>query len=273
MCCYVNIKGVSVFALLDSGSITDSLSPGFAAIAKIPVSKLEEPVPLQLGCVGSRSTIQFGTTVEIQFGLNTVHHYFNIVNIDRYDAVLGMAFMRRMGISMDFKHGILKSGSNPITLILRRDNAGISFHSTRELSMEELRKKWMEQCADLLGTIPLELPPLREINHKIPLIDENKHYAYHLPQCAEALKPQLRAKINRYLQAGWWEEATVPQAAPMLTLTKPKSSNIRTVVDCRKRNDNTIKDVTPFPDQDEYATMWLELGSGLRLICPMPMSR
>jgi Reverse transcriptase (RNA-dependent DNA polymerase) len=42
----------------------------------------------------------------------------------------------------------------------------------------------------------------------------------------------------------------VPQAAPLLCIPK-KTGKIRTVVDCRQRNDNTIKDVTPFPDQDQ----------------------
>lgn len=30
-----------------------------------------------------------------------------------------------------------------------------------------------------------------------------------------------------------------------------RDTGIRTVVDCRKRNTNTIKDVTPFPDQEQ----------------------
>ncbi|KDQ60522.1 hypothetical protein JAAARDRAFT_85313, partial [Jaapia argillacea MUCL 33604] len=225
----VNIGGTSAFALLDSGSTMDSLSPSFVTLAGIPVSELETPIPLQLGCVGSRSTIQFGTTTDITFGHNTIKHYFNIVNIDWYDAVLGTAFMRRMGVLLDFKHGVLKSGSTPVSLFkggegLRGNRHGQQFDTSIDLDLrQKLRDKWTAQCADLLGTIPLELPPLREINHKIPLVDENKRYSYHLPRCAEALKPQLRAKIDRYLQAGWWEEATVPQAAPMLTLLKPKS--------------------------------------------------
>ncbi|KIK12903.1 hypothetical protein PISMIDRAFT_18393 [Pisolithus microcarpus 441] len=36
----------------------------------------------------------------------------------------------------------------------------------------------------------------------------------------------------------------------MLCIPK-KNGKIRMVVDCRKRNDNTVKDVTPFPDQDQ----------------------
>ena len=42
----------------------------------------------------------------------------------------------------------------------------------------------------------------------------------------------------------------VYQAAPLLCMPK-KNGKLRTVVDAWKRNDNTYKDVTPFPDQDQ----------------------
>src|SRR6202012_356623 len=41
------------------------------------------------------------------------------------------------------------------------------------------------------------------------------------------------------------------QAAQMLCVTKKDGKTLRTVIDCRKRNNNTIKDMTPFPDQDQ----------------------
>ena len=90
---------------------------------------------------------------------------------------------------------------------------------------------------------------MREINHRIQLVDDKARYHYHLPRCPDALKPLLMEKIERYVRAGWWEFATVPQAAPMLCLVK-RDTSLRTVFDCRKRNDNTVKDVSPFPDQD-----------------------
>ena len=43
---------------------------------------------------------------------------------------------------------------------------------------------------------------------------------------------------------------STPQATPMLCIPK-KNSKLRTVVDCRQRNDNTVKNITPFPDQDQ----------------------
>jgi hypothetical protein len=118
------------------------------------------------------------------------------------------------------------------------------------LDIPRLREQWLEKYADILGPIPLILPPLREVNHHIPLEEENIRYNYHLPRCPEALEGELREKTNRYLSAGWWEMKAVYQAAPLLCVPK-KSGKLRTVVDARKRNDNTFKDVTPFPDQDQ----------------------
>lgn len=107
---------------------------------------------------------------------------------------------------------------------------------TKPLTDEDipkLRKQWYESCKDIMGGAPAELPPLREVNHKIPLIDEGANYRYHLPRCPDSLKPELMAKIKRYTEAGWWEPANVSQAAPLLCIPK-KSGKLRTVVDGRK---------------------------------------
>ena len=116
--------------------------------------------------------------------------------------------------------------------------------------LPQLRARWLEEYRDIMSGVPEQLPPLREINHSIPLIDEGKTYRYHLPRCPDALKPQLIEKINRYERAGWWVSTNVPQAMPMMCLPK-RDGKLRTVFDCRQRNDNTIHDVSPFPDQEQ----------------------
>ena len=116
--------------------------------------------------------------------------------------------------------------------------------------LAQLRREWLDSCQDILNGAPSCLPPLREINHRIPIIDESKVYNYHLPRCPVSIKQALSDKIERYEKAGWWKRAVATQAAPMLCVPK-KNGSLRTVVDCRRRNDNTARDVTPFPDQDE----------------------
>ena len=101
-----------------------------------------------------------------------------------------------------------------------------------------------------MNGVPEELPPMCGVNHHILLIDNNKRYHYHLPQCPDSMKVQLMEKITCYMRAGWWESVQTDQAAPMLCIPK-KSRLLCTAIDAHKRNDNTIKDVTPFPDQDQ----------------------
>ena len=118
-----------------------------------------------------------------------------------------------------------------------------------DAELEKLRDTWADKIEDLTGEIPLELPPLREINHRIPIVDPNKNYRTHPPRCADAHQRQLLEKINRYVQAGWWQPTTASRAAPMLCIPK-KTGKLRTVIDLRERNDNTVHDITPMPDQD-----------------------
>jgi hypothetical protein len=122
--------------------------------------------------------------------------------------------------------------------------------SLTEEAIPFIRHRILHRHSKVYGPRPEKLPPWREVNHEMNWTDESINYRYHLPRCPEALQDQLRDKIDRYVRAGWWSEQTSPQAAPMLCVFKKDGKSLRTVFDCRKRNDNTVKDVTPFPDQE-----------------------
>ena len=70
-----------------------------------------------------------------------------------------------------------------------------------------------------------------------------------MPKCPNALKEELAEKISRYTSAGWWVPTTVRQAVLMLCILK-KNGKLCTVFDLHMQNENTEKDVSPFPDQD-----------------------
>lgn len=89
-----------------------------------------------------------------------------------------------------------------------------------DAEIDSLRKQCYESAKDVICEVPLKLPPLRAINHRIPLIDESKIEKYHLSRCPDVLKSQLRDKIIRYTKAGWWEERTTSQAAPIVGNTR-----------------------------------------------------
>jgi hypothetical protein len=99
----MKIHGLEANVLLDSRCTSDLVSPEFTISANLKVHKLEEPVPLQLGTVGSRSKINFGLFTEFELGNLSGSHYFDVINIDHYNAIVGTVFMQKHGIVLDFE--------------------------------------------------------------------------------------------------------------------------------------------------------------------------
>jgi hypothetical protein len=63
---------------------------------------LEQPIALQLACIGSRSTINYGMNTTIIFGRNRYDEDFDVANVEYYNAILGTPFLRKLGITLDF---------------------------------------------------------------------------------------------------------------------------------------------------------------------------
>ena len=66
------------------------VSPDFACAMGMKLTKLEQPIGLQLACVGSKSTINYGTKATIMFSDTHIEKYLNVANINYYDIILGM---------------------------------------------------------------------------------------------------------------------------------------------------------------------------------------
>ena len=76
--------------------------PDFAHATGIKLTKLEQPIGLQLACVGSKSTINYGTKATIVFGNTHIEEYLDLANIDYYNVILGTPFLRCLGVALDF---------------------------------------------------------------------------------------------------------------------------------------------------------------------------
>ena len=129
---------------------------------------------------------------------------------------------------------------------------GAKRDGTTSITMEErtkIRQCILDEIEDLAAREELILPPLRAINHEILLINPNLIIRHRPAKCPEPLREELRAKIDRYLKAGWWERTTLPSSAPLLVVFK-KDGAIQTVIDARQHNDNMLADFTPMPDQE-----------------------
>lgn len=101
-----------------------------------------------------------------------------------------------------------------------------------EQACEELRRYAEPLCKEVSET---ELPPLRAINHTIPLIDEEKAYPWRPSGCPEAFRSHGQ-KRDAYIKSGGWN------------ITSAHPPEFGTVVDLRERNKNTKKLTSPLPD-------------------------
>jgi hypothetical protein len=115
---YITINGVKAYTLFDSGSTPDLMSPDFARVTKVSTFQLENPVPIQLGCVGSRSTITRGCRVAVRLGEILVEdQYFDIVNIDCYDIIVRTAFMYECRVVLDVHKRAIQVGDGKGTTL------------------------------------------------------------------------------------------------------------------------------------------------------------
>jgi hypothetical protein len=115
MAALVKVNGLKAYALLDSGSTTVSVTHDFACVANLAVMQLDNPILLQLGTVGSRSMINFGTRTHLELGpIKEDDTYLDVINIDRYDMIISTLFMRRHGLILDFGTDALTVRGKPI---------------------------------------------------------------------------------------------------------------------------------------------------------------
>ena len=64
------------------------------------------------------------------------------------------------------------------------------------LDIPQLHEEIAENYSDLLGPLPLKLPPFCEVSHEIPLINESKQLKHRLPKCPEVFHSELARKIK-----------------------------------------------------------------------------
>ena len=84
------------------------ISPNFIRAAKIEPFPLDKPIGTQLAVTGSKSVINYGTNMTIEYEGRELKEYFNIINIDYYDTILGTPFLRRHKVIINFVNNCLR---------------------------------------------------------------------------------------------------------------------------------------------------------------------
>ena len=80
------------------------ISPDFTCTTGMRTFTLAQPIALQLACIGSRSTINYGAKATIKFGDQSIEEHFDVTNVEYYDVILGIPFLKRLGICLNFRN-------------------------------------------------------------------------------------------------------------------------------------------------------------------------
>ena len=253
----VEINGHPARALLDSGSLSDFMSTRLVHQLGIEADELAKPLPVHLAVQGSRAKINTGCSAHVKYQDISEQRYFDIINLLNYDLILGTPFLFQHKVSVGF---------NPTTVVVGSDKAlPIEGKTIRVLESraadvleDELvraRQHLLEYAADICAEASnTPLPPLREINHTIPLKDLTKVYTWRGSRCPDAHLASWIEKRDAYLESGRWRMTNARNTSPMLLLTKPGTGvngvppRLRVVCDLRERNANTHKLTSPLPD-------------------------
>jgi hypothetical protein len=251
------VNGHPVRALVDSGSLSDFVSGALVQQLDLPKDELAKPLQVQMAAQGSRTKVNYGTKVSFSYQAIKEERYFDVMNLSNYDLILGTPFLYQHCVSLCLEPPAIVIGSEK-SLPLKGPRIRILESRAADLYEENLQKVRNDliQYAQPLckSAIDTPLPPLRDINHEIPIIDHSRKYSWRPSRCPDALLDQWLDKKDRYIRTGRWKPMPASNAVPMLLLPKPRKPGeplkLRTVVDLRERNANTKKLSSPLPDID-----------------------
>ena len=111
------INGHKALTMLDTGSTSNFVSLAFATVHRIHTFPLEQQLTLQLGCIGSRSRITHGAHAQMWIGAFDAQLYFDVANIDHYNCILGIPFLRQNATIVDFGRQVLHIGRGDVPMI------------------------------------------------------------------------------------------------------------------------------------------------------------
>ncbi|KAJ3706667.1 hypothetical protein LUZ61_010372 [Rhynchospora tenuis] len=280
------IKQLPILALIDSGSTHSFIHPSVVHLIELPT--IPSPPMLVKTASGSKllSDLKCQT---LQFTLQN-HQFegeFRVLEVQGYDIILGMDWIAMVGpVIIDCVQGLvkLKQHGKEISLKVQNEVAEVKL-CQGELCISKEQQKGsdiilallfitqlddantctpstasqhhilppLQEVLDAFGVVfsdPSSLPPVRSIDHQIPLQSEAVPVNIRPYRFSHFQKLEIEKIVEELLLSGYIRASTSPFASPIL-LVKKKDQSWRLCVDYRKLNDVTVKNKFPIPIIDD----------------------
>ncbi|CEL54439.1 Retrotransposable element Tf2 155 kDa protein type 1 OS=Schizosaccharomyces pombe (strain 972 / ATCC 24843) GN=Tf2-1 PE=4 SV=1 [Rhizoctonia solani AG-1 IB] len=232
--------------LIDSGASTNFISPSTVERLRLPTITLDQPrtVTMLDGSNPQTGKIWKKTRVEFTYDNRTMTHEFLISPIGNHSAILGIKWLEQETPKIDW---LSRTLSFPIPT---PETAHIA---QEEEADDDPLKDIPEQYhpfAKVFGEEEFnKLPPHRSYDIKIELTEEGPLNSP-LYSMTDAESVTLKQWLEDELKAGKIRPSKSPISSPVMFVPK-KDGSRRLVVDYRKLNSRSKKNVYPLPRPDD----------------------
>lgn len=121
----IKIDGIEAYTCFDSGSELDAISPDFTRAAGIDQVARADTLKVRLGTKGSGSATSYEAKPELDFGNTTMAREMDILNLDRYDAILGSPFCNQYKVILDYDTRTIRFGKTTLKALSRDEEASV----------------------------------------------------------------------------------------------------------------------------------------------------
>jgi len=158
------INGNKARVLFDTGTVgTDLISNTFITTHGIPTTELKEAANLRMAVKGFRCSAHRMCKATIKIGkIEIKYNPMTALNLDSYDALLGMEFLAKHGAVIDCGNKSILFPKYKTRILCKATSSEKRSAMTRENTFPDFTKLFPQVFAK---SILNELPPLRKINH------------------------------------------------------------------------------------------------------------
>ncbi|KAF8748197.1 hypothetical protein RHS01_10968 [Rhizoctonia solani] len=229
--------------LIDSGATSNFISPSMVEKYKIPKTQLENPQVVRMLDGTLSQTGRIWHQVQLAVSANGHSHTipFLVCPIGDTPAILGMTWLTAEAPLIDWQQG----------LVTFPEQVQIASEEEADPNpLADLPKQYHE-FARVFGEEEFKvLPPHREYDISIDLTPDAKLTPGPIYGMTDAESKALKQHIDKELATGKIRPSTSSAGAPVMFVKKADGS-LRLVVDYRKLNEVTQKNVYPLPRQDD----------------------
>ena len=265
-------RNANVELLVDSGAEFSMLNA--ATVDQLGLEQHKEKKVTFVMANGDKETSEFVVEASVRRGDKEWKEKFYVAPIAGFDGVLGMTWLRENNPEIDWRRGTITCDGT--TVWTRRGQGGgaerlISFAVWREeacrdgavtgaisFALEDEQStmptgssadmvRMRSEFADVFPEeLPEELPPWRDVNHKIKVLPGQTPPSQPPYRLSEFEERELHKQIADLLRRGLIEPSTSPYAAPVLFVRKA-DGKLRLCCDYRRLNAITERDPYPLP--------------------------